>query len=256
MISTFLQGGLGNYMFQISVAYSLSLDFNFECSFISDNAIKVHKNINEYKKNIFKNVSFIDHHNFLNIYNEPFFGYNKINIVDNTLLVGYFQSEKYILHNRDEIIKLFQPSENDLKYIEKKYGDILKNNNCSIHVRRGDYIKVQNHHPLCEKTYYEESIKNFNNDTTYIIFSDDINWCKENLHIKNSYYVENENDYIEMYLMSMCDNNIIANSSFSWWGAWLNQKSNKKVIAPKKWFGPAKGNIITKDIYAEKWLVI
>ena len=92
MISTFLQGGLGNYMFQISVAYSLSLDFNFECSFISDNAIKVHKNINEYKKNIFKNVSFIDRHNFLNIYNEPFFGYNKINIVDNTLLVGYFQS--------------------------------------------------------------------------------------------------------------------------------------------------------------------
>jgi len=56
--------------------------------------------------------------------------------------------------------------------------------------------------------------------------------------------------------MSMCDNNIIANSSFSWWGAWLNQNSNKKVIAPKKWFGPAKGNIITKDIYAEKWLVI
>lgn len=256
MVSTFLQGGLGNYLFQISVAYSISLDNHTSFGFDNSRVIRVHKNINEYKDNILRNVPFFNRYNFTNFYNEKSFGYNKINFVDNLLLTGYFQSEKYFSHNREKIINLFSPSEKDYNFIKKKYSNILEDNTCSLHVRRGDYINLQNHHPLCGKVYYDNAINFFDEKTKFIIFSDDINWCKENLNIRNSYYVENELDYIEIYLMSMCDNNIIANSSFSWWGAWLNQNNNKKVIAPKKWFGYSKGNIITKDIYCQKWFII
>jgi len=89
------------------------------------------------------------------------------------------------------------------------------------------------------------------------VFSDDIGWCKENLTLPgfNFNFVDLENPYQSMYLMSMCENNIIANSSFSWWGSWLNQKENKRVICPKDWFGPAI-NKDTRDVYCEGWEVI
>jgi len=256
MIGTFLQGGLGNYMFQIAVSYSIAIDNNTDSVFNINNAVRVHKNINEYKNNILRNVKIIPNPQYKIQYIEPSFEYKKINYIDGLYLVGYFQSEKYFLHNRSSILKLFEPTKSDKEYINKKYHHLLNKKNCSVHVRRGDYLKIQDHHVLCSLDYYKEASKIIGEDTNFIIFSDDIQWCKENLHFKNCHYIENENDYIEMYLMSMCDDNIIANSSFSWWGAWLNQNKDKKVIAPKKWFGQSKSNLITKDIYAEKWLVI
>ena len=87
----------------------------------------------------------------------------------------------------------------------------------------------------------------------FVIFSDDIEWCKKNLNISDSLYIENEKDYIEMYLMSLCRNNIISNSSFSWWGAWLNNYQSKIVIGPSKWFGNSI-NHNTGDILPENWI--
>lgn len=87
----------------------------------------------------------------------------------------------------------------------------------------------------------------------FIVFSDDIEWCEENLPKDNFYYIKNEKDYIELYLMSMCNNNITCNSSFSWWGAWLNKKEDKKVIGPKIWFGSAI-NHNTDDIIPQSWI--
>ena len=90
----------------------------------------------------------------------------------------------------------------------------------------------------------------------FVVFSDDIKWCKENFIGNNFYFVENEKDYIEMYLMSSCNNNIISNSSFSWWSAWINENENKKIIGPKNWFGPSLSNISDRDIIPLEWIKI
>ena len=119
--------------------------------------------------------------------------------------------------------------------------------------------------------YYNKAIKQFDKDSNFLIFSDDIEWAKNNFKGDNFYFITENKiegndvmdtlniskgghpDYIELYMMSLCDHNIIANSSFSWWGAWLNENPNKKVIAPKKWFGPAYGDINDNDLVPETW---
>jgi hypothetical protein len=256
MVSCYLQGGLGNYMFQISATYSLALDNRCQAVFNDKKYFRVHKSLENYKENIFRNVVFNNDFKYDTIYQEPYFSYKPIPFKKNIYLNGYFQSEKYFIHNRDKILELFSPREEDKKHIQKKYGSIIKNKSCSIHVRRGDYLKLKNHHPLCDMDYYEKSINLIGKDKIFLIFSDDIVWCKNNFKNGNFVFVENEKDYIDLYLMSMCDNNIIANSSFSWWGAWLNQNINKTVIIPSKWFGSSKNNLSTKDIYTEKCKIL
>jgi hypothetical protein len=139
--------------------------------------------------------------------------------------------------------------------LSKKYGDVLSLNTCSIHVRRGDYIGLQNFHPVQPVSYYEEAVKIVGDDKHFLIFSDDINWCKENFtFLKNKTFVLNNLDYEDLYLMSMCKNNIISNSTFSWWGAWLNRNENKQVIIPSKWFGISYSHLNTNDLYCEGWI--
>jgi hypothetical protein len=102
--------------------------------------------------------------------------------------------------------------------------------------------------------YYNKSIEHLKDITDlFIVFSDDIEWCKNNIKSENIIYIQDEKDYIEIYLMSLCDNNIISNSSFSWWGAWLNRNENKIVIGPKIWFG-SEIQHNTSDILPEKWV--
>ena len=136
--------------------------------------------------------------------------------------------------------------------------EILKNENtCSIHVRRGDYLNSPNHHPTQNMNYYMRAIKEMPKDSVFLIFSDDIKWCKENFpNLPEKFiFVEGNKDYEDLHLMTHCKNNIIANSTFSWWGAWLNSNSDKIVVAPKKWFGPALKNNDTKDLYCEGWII-
>jgi len=122
-----------------------------------------------------------------------------------------------------------------------------------VHIRRGDYLNKIHKHPTQPKEYYYSAFSQFNEDIHFLIFSDDIEWCKNNLKYKYLYFIEEELDYISLYLMSLCNHNIIANSSFSWWGAWLNQETNKKVIAPSNWFGKNK-KLNTKDLIPSKWI--
>ena len=106
-----------------------------------------------------------------------------------------------------------------------------------MHVRRGDYLKFKDTHPPCSVEYYNQAISSFSESSIFLVISDDIEWCKENFLGDKFYFVEGNEDYIDLYLMSLCKNNIIANSSFSWWAAWLNRNKEKIVIAPEKWFG-------------------
>jgi hypothetical protein len=257
MVSSYLMGGLGNYLFQIAAGYSKSLDLGEKFIINPNNIQVVHKPIDIYMDNILKNLIFDNNFVTSQIYNEPHFHYSPIpDFMLPTYLHGYFQSEKYFKHNRNKILEFFT-CDDVINKIHEKYKNNLSNGSCSIHVRRGDYLNLPDHHPTQDMEYYKKAISIVGSDKTFFIFSDDIRWCKENFNfLDNVIYCENNEDYEDLYLMSLCDDNIIANSSFSWWGAWLNKNESKKVISPKKWFGPSKSNFITNDIYCEKWVVL
>ncbi len=175
----------------------------------------------------------------------------------------YFQTEKYFIDFENEIRKNFEfiipPSKKNQKTIQ-----IINNyNSVSIHIRRWDYVtnpKANNVHWTCSLAYYQkaiEVIKTKINNPVFFIFSDDIKWVKDNLKIEKAYYIDWNNadkNYEDMRLMSLCKHNIIANSSFSWWGAWLNKNQEKIVIAPNKRFNDNKKNYC--DIVPQKWIKI
>lgn len=255
MITTYLQGGLGNYLFQIVAAYTHSLDMNTECLFNEKKAHRIHRPISVYKDNILRNVNFTNNNiSCSNTHYEHLLGfnYNELPKINDLHLDGYYQTEKYFNHRREDVLNLFKPREEDIKYITDKYGDL--SNACSIHIRHGDYVDKKDHHPVCSLDYYKKGVEIIGG-SKFLIFSDDIEWCKLNFKGESFIFVENELDYIDLYLMSMCPNNIIANSTFSWWGAWLNNSVNKIVIAPKQWFGSAK-RLNTDDVIPEEWIQI
>ena len=258
IVSTNLIGGLGNMLFQIAAAYSVSIRDNKKLICDTKNMIIPKKSYIEYIENIFRKIEFSDSLSYQITLQEQGFNYTIIPKVDKSLkLLGYYQSEKYFIDHKNEISSLFEIDNNTSSYLQNKYSNLLKENTCSIHIRRGDYVHLQNHHPLLSIDYYKEAIRIIGEDVNYLIFSDDISWCEINLDfIPNKTFITGNLDYQDLYLMSMCKNNIIANSSFSWWGAWLNNHENKIVVSPKKWFGPAYSTYNTNDLYPQKWIKI
>lgn len=175
---------------------------------------------------------------------------------ENMYLYGFWQSEKYFSDIRNILLSEFNfPEINDDKNM-----DILKkiqqHISVSIHVRRGDY--VTSIFPTMTKDYYQRAMDYFfkkYSNVFFVVFSDDISWAKKYISFKNGIFVNWNNgkeSYKDMQLMSLCNHNIIANSSFSWWGAWLNRNEDKEIIAPSKWFYHRK----TPDIYCPGWIII
>lgn len=176
------------------------------------------------------------------------FSYSEVTREDDIFYDGYWQNEKNFISIREKILDTFRfPELEGEKNIALK-NLLKKKRTVSCHIRRGDYLKEPNL-CVCTPVYYIESIKKIIelvNPEQFCIFSDDIDWCKSNISSliagKDVVYVDwnnHENSYCDMHLMSLCNYNIIANSSFSWWGAWLNTHDDKIVICPEKWvFGP------------------
>ncbi len=257
MITSNLVGGLGNYLFQIATTYSLALDYNDDILYDINKTVRVHGDIKSYVNNILRKINFTKEKiKIEKNYGEPFFHFKSVVYHKNLKLNGYYQSEKYFLHNRKNILDLFRVDDKNKSFIDEKYGEILKNETCSIHVRRGDYLKLPNHHPSCDLNYFKEGIKKMPENTVFLIFSDDIEWCKKYFNFNSkTHFIENNFDYIDMWLMSMCNHNITANSSFSWWGSWLNENPDKIVVMPKKWFGQSI-NHNTMDLYPNNTIKI
>ena len=256
--STRLMGGLGNLMFQIAATYSVSLRDNKEMICDSRDMMIPHKPYTFYSDNILRKVKCSDTPLNQRHIGEKGFQYFPIQKLEGDIkLIGHFQSEKYFIDYKNEILELFKIDEVTNSYLLEKYGEILNQDTCSIHVRRGDYLSLPNHHPSQPIDYYENAIKIIGEDKHFLIFSDDIKWCEENFgFIKNKTFITNNLDYQDLYLMSMCKNNVIANSTFSWWGAWLNKNENKKVVAPTKWFGVTYSSFKTDDLYCDNWIKI
>lgn len=148
----------------------------------------------------------------------------------NIKLHGYFQNEKYFKDAEEDLREIFKPHE-EISYVE----DI-----CSIHVRRGDYLKYPLIHTNISMDYYRNAIEMMKSKgyQKFMIFSDDIEWCKQNFIGEEYSFSEGQKNYQDLIKMSSCGSHIIANSSFSWWGAWLGCNPDKIVIAPSNWFGP------------------
>lgn len=288
MIVVKLKGGLGNQLFQYAIAKKISLRYNVDVvlDITAFENYKLHKyslDHFDFKKRIasdrelalfgIKQISNYDKYyvklkKYVNTYFvicENQFNFDK-NIFaaakKNTYLEGYFQSEKYFLDIRDILLtdfKIIKPLvDKNLEFANKIFGV----NAISLHIRRGDYVTNKdtlNIHGICDLLYYKKAIEYISNkieDPVFFIFSDDIPWVKGNL--KTSFktaYVEHNNadtNFEDLRLMSLCKHNIIANSSFSWWGAWLNQNPDKIVIAPKKWFNVDSRN--SNDIIPDNWI--
>ena len=245
--------GLGNQLFCVATAISYGIE-NDKIPFFPQ--ILTDRHIAKFRDKFYKKLSSGKQGDlFHNVHSENNFHYDKIKpMKKNIKLHGYFQSEKYFVKHRPEIIELLNISE--LKQIVKeKYGD--KKDYISIHVRRGDYLTLKDYHHNLDIEYYKKAISFYDKEHKFLIFSNDIAWCKNNFNfIKNAHFSEHKEEWEDMMLMSLCKHNIVANSSFSCWGAWLNTNEDKKVIAPKKWFGPKYSSKDTKDILPESWMAI
>jgi hypothetical protein len=286
MIVVKLIGGIGNQMFQYAFyKYIKSKNLDVKIDINSFDNYKLHQGY-ELEK-VFKNIqiSYAVKEDFINLldnnmsiiskarrkilglkkthYKEYKLAYNEkiediINKRRNIYFEGYWQSEKYFSEIKKEIKKdfLFQKFEDDKNlYIENKIKNSMS---VSIHVRRGDFLDNDLHKDICTLGYYEKCIDyilKMVNNPTFFIFSDDVEWCKHRFSkLQNKEYINwntGNNSFRDMQLMSLCKHNIIANSSFSWWGAWLNVNPLKIVVTPKKFLNSDNDLI---DLIPQEWI--
>tara|TARA_Y100000996_G_scaffold114356_1_gene84834 strand:- start:66 stop:860 length:795 start_codon:yes stop_codon:yes gene_type:complete len=194
---------------------------------------------------------------------------------DNSTLEGFFQTEKYFKNVEDDIRADFTFKNDYLKPC-KEYIDSIETPPIFLHIRQADNIGREQFHPILPISYFEDALKNWSDDTPCFVFTDDIDWCKSQEFFQQDRFLFNDNveryDYkcmdglgnmqnsllpqVDLCLMSLCSGGIVANSSFSWWGAWL-QNDRGKVVAPdpKKWFGTSMTHLDTSDIVPDRWTI-
>jgi hypothetical protein len=254
MIGSFIQGGLGNQLFQIAAGVSQAKRMGSTFSVIEgQHHLPLQgNNISTYKDNILRGVDSRPESDFAQctLFQERGHHFTPLPEVDNIFLMGYFQSEKYFEDNKDGIADLFSVTPEIQEKIEKQYPFIKEENVVSLHVRRGDYLDNPTIHPTTSADYYQSALDSIEDKDRVIVFSDDIAWCRETFSKDFSFSVFEE-DYMDLYTMANCTHHILANSTFSWWGAWLS-KTKGKIIAPKTWFGP-DAHLEPKDIIPDRW---
>lgn len=242
-------GGLGNIFFQIASIWSLAKDNGNELCLL--NVDRVNANLKNLKRSELNYIfNRFPHKNTgsINVLQYPF-RYTRLLHYNESEYIGFFQSEKYFKHRRSEILELFKPAE-EFNIKINKYKDLF--NNISLHVRRGDYA-ISNTNAILPIEYYTKALSLLPNNIPVLIFSDDLKWCRENF-IGDRYVFIEEIDYISLYIMSKMKYHIIANSSFSWWGAWMSEHIDKIIIAPKLWF--KENTEYSGDIVPENWIKI
>ena len=195
--------------------------------------------------------------NINQIFQEPYFHYTEdFNYIqDNTSVQGYYQSEKYFIDCKEDILKEFTFKSEIINQANNIINDFKNNEIVAVHIRRGDNV-INPTFPLISIEYIQQSLNTFSDkEYNFLIISDDISFCKEVLpESDNIRFSDGKIDFVDLCLMSLADHNIISNSSFSWWGAYLNKNINKKVIAPNNWFKDKTIN--TNDLIPKNWTII
>ncbi|WP_294324250.1 alpha-1,2-fucosyltransferase [uncultured Chryseobacterium sp.] len=272
-----ISGGLGNQMFQYAfyLAFleklkNISIDTCLYSSYQIHNGFELERcfgimkpYVTSKKWNIFKLRAAMKIKVYPIVHYDPEYYENDIFNKKCLYFYGYWQSEKYfkIIENKIRSIFTFI----NIDDINKNMAaEIRSNVSVSVHIRRGDYLGNKRYSNVCTNEYYKNAINlildkiGVNNKILFYIFSDDMKYSEEfikkfNIQYKLVNINSNEDSYKDMYLMSNCDHNIIANSSFSWWGAWLNKNANKIIVAPNKWFNECSSEKY-KDIIPEDWI--
>ena len=284
MIIIQLSGGLGNQMFQYALyASMLEMGKDVRIDVSSLEKLKIHNgfeldyvfglipnfaNNEEVKKLRTSDNGLITRiSNKTGLTKSTHFKYSALDFTpkvfslkEDVYMQGYWQSEKYFINICDKINRLFSFEETVLSNRNKEFAKyLLSKNSVSIHVRRGDYLHSSLYQGICSEDYYSKAVTQMDSmieEAFYFIFSDDIGWCKRYFKGDRFIFIDwnhaNRDNFSDMFLMSCCKNHIIANSSFSWWGAWLAKNDEKAVMAPSKWINKVTCNI--NDILPEKWL--
>ena len=263
-----IQGGLGNQLFQIFTLISYSLDNNDQFYFDDRDVERNGKNTTYFNTILHELQKYRKKDTINYIYKERSFSYERIPSLRDVKLFGYFQSYKYFEHNMKKILDFLEIESLKKKY-EEKYD---YNKTISLHFRIGDYKEIQTHHPVLSIDYYIESLEKLIKDTEkdnwqilYFYEKNDEDMIQKNIKVLRERFVRlsffpinhHLDDWEQVLCMSLCKHNVIANSSFSWWGAYLNTSDNK-VYYPGKWFGPAMikedpSKKECKDLIPEGW---
>ena len=274
-------GRLGNQMFEYAAVRGIADKHGYEWCIPPFNRTGIE---NYSLQQCFKlesvkeeNLNFIENYQYVQ---EPHFHFSEElfeKCPDNVSLHGFFQTEKYFQHISDEIRKDFTFHDEHLDLC-KEMIESVEGEPIMLHVRRGDpnltdsrgfkwsYTQCGDQHPVQPVEYYERALAEFDDDQPVIVFSDSVDWVKEQEFFSGDRFLISEpvdkysdgsyTPYTDLCLMSLCSHAIIANSSMSWWGAWLIANPNKKVIAPRMWFGPAYADKNIKDLYCSDWIVL
>ena len=274
-------GRLGNQMFQHAALKGIARHRGFEYCIPPQKPNIQIDNYGLLEAFEMKNVDHIKFSYSIIPVQEPHFHFDETlfnECPDNSNIAGFFQSEKYFKHVEKELREDYTFKQEWISPCLEFMSQFENREVVFLHVRRGDpnltdkrgfkwaYVNLQDQHPVQPLEYYENALSHFPEDMPVLVFSDSIDWCKEQDIFKSDRFMFSEPEdkyddgalvpYVDLCLMSLCSHAIIANSSMSWWGAWLISNPNKKVIAPQMWFGPAYSFQDTKDLYCDDWIVI
>lgn len=285
MILVRLRGGLGNQLFQFAAGLSLARRLSSRLRLdISSYALPGQRSFSlgvfdlesngvcdvghQLDLSLFHKIARLLGRSGIKVFREDAFSFDEgfLGLEGKVILDGYWQSEKYFSNCSEElreILTIRKPISLSSSLILKKIEE--SNSTVAVHVRRGDYVssKLANSiHGTCTSEYYREAVRVISDASRakprFFIFSDDIDWAENNLHFPHdSVFVRRSGgvpDWEDLLLMTRCSSNIIANSSFSWWAAWLNPNPEKVVVAPKLWFKDDTKD--TADLLPESWLKV
>lgn len=286
MIIVNLKGGLGNQMFQYALGRKLALKNNdvlklYIAGLDRANAVgDIYRPFSLGRFNVVKNIAsetetrtlkypygvFSKGWRYINAKllrnTHTLFEPHILNCQGDIFLDGYWQSPKYFEDIRDVLLADFTLADPLPKYAETILAEMQATTSVAIHIRRGDYIKnpqVAREFGICTKNYYQRAVSTITETypaATYFVFSDDIDWVKHNLTLgEQVVYVQHPEltDTAELFMMSRCQHNIIANSTFSWWAGWLNTNPDKLVIAPTPWFDK---NAYDPSLLLDSWTTL
>jgi hypothetical protein len=276
-LTAHLMGGLGNVLFIVATCFALSKKYKVKLRFYCHPNLwrdAKRRSMQYYK--MFENfeIDCVNNRKSGITFREPYFFYDSVTIDrrNHSCIYGYFQSYKYFDAYKSEFIKMLnnpytdeadreltellkQVADNNSESLSPPSKKIQELEFVSIHVRRTDYLALSDIHLNLGTTYYEEAISNFSKEKSiFLIFSDDVEYIQQEplfQNLVNKYIVTNQDDEYCFWLMSACDHNIIANSSYSWWASYINSNPNKLVVCPSKWFGPKGPVYKIRDIVPE-----
>lgn len=258
-------GYLGNRMFQTAATIGIAMKNGMDYAFPPSDYFNYFKGPIPTAPNL--------HFKITEEYKEPNYHYNKVVLTPeknyNLITPEFgFQTQRYWDHCESLIKNIFTFNDEITGTVQKKYAHLLNNPDillCSLHVRRGDYLKWPLAHPVLPMDYYLDAVNKIqgNKKMVFIIFTNDMTWCKENFSKCEEFkdrlvFAEGNNEAMDMYFMSLCHINVLANSSFSWWAQYLNSNNNKAVIAPAKnrWYGINYAHWNLNDLYNHEWILV